>query len=51
MMRRIIRWLARIELSEQYDRGWADGVNQQAYEPETAMHGLVTKEDYWGDHQ
>ena len=36
-------------LSEEYLKGWADGVNQQLHEPETAEHGHLTVAQYWGD--
>lgn len=49
-MKRIIRYLADSEMTEQYLRGWADGVNQQLYEPESAEHGHLTASEYWGEY-
>ena len=49
-MKRIIRKLAASELSDEYLKGWADGVNQQLYEPESAEHGYVTESEYWGEY-
>lgn len=51
MWRRMIHKLAdRIGiLSDEYLKGWADGVNQQLHEPETAEHGHMSHAEYWGD--
>jgi len=48
-MRKLLRWILRHELSNEYDRGWSDGVNQHHYEPSTAEHGIVTRSQYWGE--
>jgi hypothetical protein len=51
MWKRLIHKLAdRIGiLSDEYLKGWADGVNQQLHEPETAEHGHLSRAQYWGD--
>lgn len=36
-MRFLFRWMFKQELLEEYCRGVKDGVNQQYYEPETAL--------------
>ncbi len=35
------------EILDAYLKGWEAGVNQQAYEPETAAHGLMSYDMYW----
>ena len=51
IMRNLLRKLLANFLTEEYDRGWKDGVNQHRYEPKSAMHGYVDPIEYWGlDH-
>ena len=46
--KRFIQWIASAELLDEYLRGWEAGVNQQRYEPDSAEHGVLTPEEYWG---
>jgi len=48
-MRKLIRWILRNELLDEYLKGWKDGVNQHRYEPASAEHGIVTSSEYWGE--
>jgi len=48
MMKKVILWLAKSEMTDEYMRGWKAGVNQQLYEPMSAEHGHLTPIEYWG---
>jgi len=52
-MRRIVKALAdRMGiLTDAYMKGWAAGVNQHHYEPESSMHGVVPYVQYWGEEE
>ncbi len=52
MWKALIRKLADMNglLTDEYLKGWADGVNQQLHEPETAEHGHMSREEYWGEY-
>lgn len=46
-MKWLFRWMFSSDLLQAYMDGWKAGVNQQAHEPETAEHGLMSHEQYW----
>ncbi len=48
IMRNLLRKLLANYLSEEYDRGWKDGVNQHRFEPESAQHGYLDPIGYLG---
>ena len=48
-IKRIARRILNFELKDEYLKGWKDGVNQCHYEFESARHGLVDPEEYWGE--
>ena len=47
MLKRIARWILRVEINNLEHDCWIDGVNQQRYEPESATHGLKSHSMYW----
>lgn len=50
-MKWLFRWMFHNELSEEYDKGWKDGVNQHRFEPKTAEHGYIEYREYWGEEE
>lgn len=48
-IKRIARRILNFELSDMYDKGWKDGVNQCHYQFESARHGIIDPEEYWGE--
>ena len=51
MIARFCRWWIDRDLLLAYLKGWKDGVNQQLFEPESAEHGHMTKEEFYGDEE
>lgn len=47
MIKRIARWILRVEINDLEHDWWHAGVNQQRYEPESAAHGLKSYSMYW----
>lgn len=54
-MKFLFRWMFKSEIDtvriHAYDDGWRAGVNQLRYEPDTALHGIVSHSDYWGEEE
>ncbi len=52
MIWKFIAWIYQNKIStmllHEYLTGWEDGVNQQLYEPDSASHGYLTPEMYYG---
>jgi len=47
MIKRLAKWILRREINDLKHDWWIAGVNQQRYEPETALHGLKSYSKYW----
>jgi hypothetical protein len=47
MIKRLARWILRVEINDLENNWWIAGVNQQLYEPDTAEHGHMTYNKYW----
>ena len=47
MIKRLARWILRVEINNLEHDCWIDGVNQQRYEPQSAVHGLKSYSLYW----
>ena len=48
MIKKICRWILRNEIFEIERHWWRAGVNQQLYDSESAEHGHMTYNEYWG---
>jgi len=47
MIKRLARWILRVEINNLEHDWWVAGVNQQLHEPETAKHGHKSYSMYW----
>jgi hypothetical protein len=47
MIKRLARWILRVEINNLEHDWWIAGVNQQLHEPETAEHGHMSHNKYW----
>lgn len=51
MIKWFCRWVLAGEMMSEYLRGWAAGVNQQKFEPNTASHGWKSYLEYYGEEE
>lgn len=51
MIKKICRWILSSEIHDREMHWWRAGVNQQLFEPDTAVHGHMTYFEYWGEEE